>query len=220
MEDIKIIKDYEEAMANGSLPEMPEALDEKCRELIEEAFIQLPCRSASKHIRASFARAAVVVLLLFGLSTVMVLSVDAFRVPVLTFLLNQREKYVSINSEQIIKPESSTSDKVIRRVNEYIPVGYELISCVSGDAQYSVAYQNPDKHVIYFTCAEENCNIHIDTEDTSYHALDFGDYTAVFSKKDGYMLIWIDDQADAVYTLFADGMTEEVFLEFAYFLIS
>lgn len=109
MEISKVLKDYEAAKENGCLPQMPDALDQKCRKLIEEAFVQPPCRSGSKRIGASLARAAVVVLIMFGLSTVMVLSVDAFRVPVLNFLLDSSGKYNTI----VLYPNTSQAATVI-----------------------------------------------------------------------------------------------------------
>ena len=220
MEEYKILKEYEEAKHKGTLPEMPEELEAKCRDLIDEAFGSARRRARVKRIGAAVAKAAMVVLILLGLSTVTVLSVDAFRVPVLNFLIGRNEKYTSINSGEIVYTEQNTLENVIQRVNRFIPEGYEQISCVSMDAQYSVVYQNTHNHVIYFTYTKESCTINIDTEDTSYTSLDFGDFSAVFSKKDGCRLIWVDTQSQVSCTLFADGMEESAFWEFAYLLIN
>lgn len=220
MDEYKILMEYEKAKQNGTLPEMPETLDVKCRELINEAFGCARRRARAKRIGRAVVKAAMVVLILFGLSTTMVLSVDAFRVPVLNYLVGRNEKYTSINSGQILYTESSTLDKVIRRINEDIPEGYALINSFSTDIQYSVVYQNNEKHVIQFTCSKENCIIKVDTEDTAYISLAFGEFAAVFSEKKGYKLMWIDDQIDTLCTLYVDGMSEEAFWEYAYWLIS
>lgn len=220
MEEIKILIDYEEAMANGSLPEMPEALDEKCQELIEKAFVHLPYRSGSKHISTSITRTAAVVLLLFCLSTVMVLSVDAFRVPVLNFLLDKSGKFAAVSTEYSIFQNQDSSDLLFSRFNEFIPSGYTLTSCVSTADKYSAIYQNADTNTIRLTCATEESVLNVDMENTSFVSVGFGEYTAAFSEKTGYRLIWLDSQSKVVYTLFSDGMTEDEFWKFAYFLIS
>lgn len=220
MDEYKILREFEEAKEDGTLPEMPEALDTKCRELIDEAFGSTRRRARVEHIGTAVKRAAMVVLILFGLSSALVLSVDAFRVPVLNYLVGRNEEYVSINSGEIVYPKQTTLKDVIQRVNSSIPEGYEQISCVQLESQYSVAYQDSDNHVIIFSYAAEYCNIGIDTENTAYASMEFGDFSAVFSRKDGCRLIWEDTQSKVFCMLFADGMDETEFWEFAYLLIS
>ena len=220
MDEFKILREFEEAKEDGTLPEMPEALDTKCRELIDEAFGSTRRRARVEHIGTAVKRAAMVVLILFGLSSALVLSVDAFRVPVLNYLVGRNEKYTSISSGEIVYTEQNTLENIIQRVDSFIPEGYEQISSVQVELQYSVAYQNSAKNVIYFTYTQESCSINIDTEDTSYVSLDFGEFHAVYSDKTGHQLVWIDDQTNAVCTLFSNGMTEEAFWEYAYLLIS
>ena len=106
MEEYKILTEYEEAKQNGTMPEMPEELDAKCRDLIDETFGCARCRARVKRIGAAVAKAAMVVLILLGLSTVTVLSVDAFRVPVLNFLIGRNEKYTSIIFNQLVSLRS------------------------------------------------------------------------------------------------------------------
>lgn len=220
MEEYKILKEYEEAKQNGTLPEMAEELDAKCRDLIDEAFGNDRHRAGLKRIGTVVVKAAMVVLILFGLSSVTVLSIDAFRVPVLNYLVGRNGKYTSISSGEIVYAEQNTLKNVIQRVNSVIPEGYEQISSISMDAQYSVVYQNANNHVIYFTYTKESCTLNIDAEDASCTSLNFGDFPAVFSETNGCKLIWEDTQSNATCTLFADGMEEGAFWEFAYLLIS
>ena len=81
-------------------------------------------------------------------------------------------------------------ENIIQRVDSFIPEGYEQISSVQVELQYSVAYQDSDNHVIIFSYAAEYCNIGIDTENTAadpdefMHALKvdiFHDETFVFT---------------------------------------
>lgn len=220
MDEYKILREFEEAKEDGTLPEMPEALDTKCRELIDEAFGSTRRRARAKSIGAVVTKVAMVVLILLGLSSAQVLSVDAFRVPVLNYLVGRNEKYSSIYAGEDFYIEQDKLDNIIQRVNSFIPEGYEQISCVQFESQYLIAYQDSYNHVIIFSYAAEYCNIGIDTENTAYASMEFGDFSAVFSRKDGCRLIWEDTQSKVFCMLFADGMDETEFWEFAYLLIS
>ena len=219
MDEYKIVKEYEEAKKNNTLPEMPEPLDAKCRELIDEAFGCTKRRTWAKRVGTAIAKAAMVVLILLGLSTVMVLSVDAFRVPVLNFLMDAGGKYATVTSNDIFSTEDDSVDKIISRFNEFIPYGYDLVSCVSSNMKYAAAYQDSDQHVIFLARDAEECIPNVDAEGIEFVSLDFGEYPAVFSEEKGYRLIWLDTRSNAVYTLFATGLTADAFWEFAYSLI-
>lgn len=220
MEDIKIIKDYKEAKENGTLSEMPEALDGRCRELIEEAFTQPRCRSRSKHISAFIARAAVVVLLLFGLSTVMVLSVDAFRVPVLNFLLDNSGKYCSVVLDANAQHEVIAVASVAERFESAIPNEYRLVDQESSTNHGTITYENDDGQLLCLLFETEQNHINLDAEDIEYSPVDFGDYYAVFWEKNGYSLMWLDNENQVIYRLWASDLDKSEFWKLAYALIA
>lgn len=220
MDEYKILKEYEQAKQNGTLPEMPEELDEKCRELIEEAFTQPPCCSRSKHISASIVRVAVVVLLLFGLSTAMVLSVDAFRVPVLNFLLDHSGKFGTVVLDLNTQQEATFTVSIADRFDTHIPVGYRLTNRDLFSTHGCITYENDSGHLLCLLFETDQNQVNVDAEDIEYSPVEFGDYYAVFGEKDGYSLMWLDSENQVIYQLWASDMDKREFWKLAYALIA
>ena len=219
MEEYKILKEYEEAKQNGTLPEMPEELDAKCRDLIDEAFGSARCRSRLKRIGAAVAKAAMVVLILLGLSTVTVLSVDAFRVPVLNFLIDESGKYGAVviggDSSQL----ASDPDSVEEMFEKAIPAGYWLDNRFLDDSQGSITYTNEEGHFLSLAIDSAENSMKVDTEGIEFTPVEFGDYSAVFWEKNGYHVMWLDSEKQMVYRLWASHLTENDFWHLAYALI-
>ena len=85
----------------GNVEDLPAELDESCQEMIHASFT---AESKAKNNLLNTAlshvyKAAMVVLAIFGATTVLVVSVDALRVPVLNFFLTQEERYTIISSD-------------------------------------------------------------------------------------------------------------------------
>ena len=219
MEEYKILKEYEEAKQNGTLPEMPEELEAKCRDLIDEAFGSARRRARVKRIGTAVAKAAMVVLILLGLSTVTVLSVDAFRVPVLNFLIDESGKYGTVVIGGDTSQDSSTPDSVQEWFEAVIPVGYQLDSRYIFSSQESITYSNDEGHILCLIIEYGENDTNVDTEDLEFVPVEFGDYSAVFWEKNGYHLMWLDSDNQVIYHLWASHLTETDFWHLAYALI-
>ena len=219
MEEYKILKEYEEAKQNGTLPEMPEELDAKCRDLIDEAFGSARRRARVKRIGAAVAKAAMVVLILLGLSTVTVLSVDAFRVPVLNFLIDKSGKYGTVVIGGDTSQDSSTPDSVEEWFDKAVPAGYWLENKYSSSFQESITYSNDEGHLLRLLIESSESRIAVDTENIEFAPVEFGDHSAVFGEKNGYHLMWLDSENQVIYHLWASHLTETEFWHLAYALI-
>ena len=220
MEEYKILKEYEEAKQNGTLPEMPEELDAKCRDLIDEAFGSARCRAGVKRIGAAVAKAAMVVLILLGLSTVTVLSVDAFRVPVLNFLIDKSGKYGAVVIGEDALQHTSDPDSIEEWFEAVIPVGYRLENIYSSPFQEIITYSNDESHILRLVIDNSESSINVDTENIDFTPVEFGDYSAFFWEKNGYHLMWLDSEKQVVYRLWANGLNKSQFLQLANTLIT
>jgi len=220
MEEYKILKEYEDAKRSGTLPEMPDALDEKCREIIDEAFGCTGRRTKARRVGKVIARAAMVVLILLGLSTTMVLSVDAFRVPVLNYLIDESGTYGSIVIGEDTSPNTSAPDSVEEWFEAVIPAGYQLDSLNLVSSQGSITYANEEGHLLRLMIDSSESSIEVDTENVEFIPVEFGDYSAIFWEKNGCHLMWLDNDNQKIYRLWASHLSENDFWQLANGLIT
>lgn len=175
------------------------------------------CRLCVRSMRLG--NAAACLLIAVGVCTVTVLSVDAFRSPVLNFFLHPESRYSTVDFEDRQNPTVLEESSIFVEFMENLPKGYEVTQKKNA----------PDGHG-GITCTDENgakitlksepamgARI-LDTEEVGQKEIEIGGQRALLMEKNGYRLVWIDEDADVLYTLFADGLALDVFLEFAGFL--
>lgn len=219
MEEYKILKEYEDAKRSGTLPEMPDALDEKCREIIDEAFGSTRRRTKARRVGKAIAKTAMVVLILLGLSTVMVFSVDAFRVPVLNFLIDESGKFGAVVIGEETSKNSWAPDSVEEWFKSVIPAGYQLDSQQLFSSYGSITYANEEGHFLRLMIDSSESSIAVDAETINFAPVEFGDYSAVFWEKNGYHLMWLDNNNQKIYRLWASHLSKNDFWKLAYTLI-
>lgn len=218
-EGAELLRAFERADAAGAIPEMPEELDKKCRRI---AGRKHPVRNMRVPLMRAVRRlgnAAACLLIAVGVCTVTVLSVDAFRSPVLNFFLHPESRYSTVDFEDRQNPTVLEESSIFVEFMENLPKGYEVTQKKNA----------PDGHG-GITCTDENgakitlksepamgARI-LDTEEVGQKEIEIGGQRALLMEKNGYRLVWIDEDADVLYTLFADGLALDVFLEFAGFL--
>lgn len=211
-----LLREFEEASQNGTAMEIPAELDAKCRKLIEETFAKQKRGLRLKRIVAPIAKAAVIVLLLLGLSTATVLSVDALRIPVLNFLADQSGRYSSVIFNNHSDAHDPASDNVAARLENNLPEGYSVVQNSIVGSSGTIVCSNAENHLIYLEVTQTECGLNVDTEDNEYTNAEFGDYQAVFQDKGGYHLRWLNENGQTVYTLVAKGISISEFWELAY----
>lgn len=215
----RLLREFEEAERNGELPEMPEELDRKCRNLIETSFAKQARGQRLKKIVRMASKAAVYAAVFLGLSTITILSVDALRMPVLNFLMDQSGRYSTVVYQNDPVTQIPEGDPVLARFESNLPEGYQVVDSNIDNANGFIYCENADKRSInlFFTKAVGGLNI--DAEVTEYIDLSFCGYEAVFWEKNGHNLMWLDDDSEIVYTLFSNGLDEISFWKSAYILV-
>lgn len=214
----RLLREFEAAQQDGDLPEIPAELDRKCRKLINDAFVHQERRTWLKQIGHFTAKAAVVVLVMLGLSTVTVLSVDAIRTPVLNFLMDHSGRYSTVIYDNRTPEEIQGENSVISQLENNLPKGYRVTSKEVSDSVSRVVCEDDNKSIIYIHAIKTDAGLNVDAEVTEYTEVDFSGYEAVFWEKNGYTLMWLDDKTQVVYTFFADGLDINTFWETAYVL--
>lgn len=215
----RLLREFEEAERNGGLPEMPEELDRKCRNLIETSFAKQARGQRLKKIVRMASKAAVYAAVFLGLSTITILSVDALRMPVLNFLMDQSGRYSTVVYQNDPVTEIPEGDPVLARFESNLPKEYQIVDKSTRNSHGAVYCENTVQDLLCLLSTKSNGGLNIDAEITEYTDLNFSGYEAVFWEKDGYSLMWLDENTEIVYTLFANGLEENIFWEFAYMLV-
>lgn len=215
----RLLREFEEAERNGGLPEMPEELDRKCRNLIETSFAKQARGQRLKKIVRMASKAAVYAAVFLGLSTITILSVDALRMPVLNFLMDQSGRYSTVIYQNDPVTQIPEGDPVLARFESNLPEGYQVIEKNTRNSHNAIYCENTNQDLLCLLKAQSNGGLNIDAEIKEYIDLDFSGYEAVFWEKDRYCLMWLKDDSQTVYTLVSTGLDESDFWEFAYMLV-
>ena len=209
-EGARLMAEFEAAQAAGQVPEMPQELDEQCRRMIRRDRAKKRGRRAAHKFRRVAVKAAVAVLVCIGLMTTVVMSVDALRIPVLNFIVEQYEKYSSLQ----LNNDAQNTDANL--ANEYLlgllPDDYYIISKTDDPIFKITMYENDIGDLVQFCITQTNGTYNIDTEDAIVSEIVLGDYKAILLEEDGYQAIWYDSVNSIVYNFRATGFTKETFL--------
>jgi hypothetical protein len=211
----QLLQEFSAAAQNGDVPEIPAELDKQCQKLICTTFARRKRISYMKSLYRSTVKTAMFLLILLGISTVTVLSVDALRVPVLNFLMAANEKHGTVLFSGDVDNAAKDST-VIEILDAHKPLGY--VSVIYKDDQDGfilAGYQNENGEILMLEITPSIGQMFLDTEDAASTSLNLCGYDAVLIEKDGYHIMWVDDKNEQVYTLYANGLDIDTFLALA-----
>lgn len=193
----------------------PESLDTRCQTLIKRECAKQRRKAFWKGTRKTLRYAAGVAITLLSLSSVLFMTVEAFRLPIINFFIEQNDGFWSITGQE--KTSQIGEDFDPRSVNEndplagLIPEEYELIDARdNGDRGTVAIYQNSVGDNIRFSVLPYNASVQVDAEDAEFsEKKQILDHDGVFVIKDGTSQIaWVDQAAAKMYWIYSDVMTE------------
>lgn len=216
----ELYDEYCSDLETGSVEELPAELDESCQKMIHTSFAtesrakKNPLNTALSHVY----KAAMVVLAIFGATTVLVVSVDALRVPVLNFFLTQEERYTILSSAE---SNDLTGSENINDIRGYIPKDYKIVyETYYGHGYYNLRYQNEAGQIISIRTGEGDVQLYADTENATLEKIELNGQSALFIQKDGLRLIMQKKDAQFILDFFAESMEESEFFRIAILLSS
>ena len=202
----------------GNVEDLPAKLDESCQEMIHASFT---AESKAKNNLLNTAlshvyKAAMVVLAIFGATTVLVVSVDALRVPVLNFFLTQEERYTILSSAE---SNDLTGSENINDIRGYIPKDYKIVyETYYGHGYYNLRYQNEAGQIISIRTGEGDVQLYADTENATFEKIEFNGQSALFIQKNGLRIVLQKSDSQAIVDFFAEALDENEFFRIAMFL--
>ena len=204
----RLLQEFEAAKPKGQVPEIPAALDIRCRTLIRKAYEKQRRKDRMCRFLRTFGRTITVLLAALGLCATLVFSVDAVRIPVVNFLINHKEGFMVIsdnhNDEQ--KPHFDRNNPL----SGVIPADYSLEKFADLNNGFTALYLNGSKDKIVLTETLSSSSLTVNTEYTEYtKELKIADYDAIFTKADTISLVWISPEEEITFALIADALTEK-----------
>lgn len=215
----RLMAEFEAAMASGLVPEKPEGLDERSCRTIRAEFGKTRRKEYGSGLRTMVLKTAAVLLITLGVTGATIRSLEALRIPVRNFLMEQNGQYSKIvldRSEITVSagpaPVHDPAD-VFEPVAELLPEGYYEISHESTEGLVSSKYENEECNYILFTMTSSSGDFLVDSRDAQVSQITMEGYEATYIVEDRLQLIWVDEEQKVVYTIVSDGLTEEEFMD-------
>ena len=197
--------------------DFPEELDKRCRGLIDREFAKSKQKQRRKSALRVLRSAAVVALVMLSLCSVLFVSVDAFRIPVMNFFIEKTDRYQQLSAK-------NNEDWVFVNFNEKNPLegiisyDYTLISA-SGTLENGnlfAEYSNNNKSSILFYVNRSTGKLQIDDENAVFSECKVAGHNAkLYEEGVAVRLVWLDENIARTCYLYATKVSKEAVVSFA-----
>lgn len=174
-------------------PIFPSELDEKVKSIINQYNKK---ENLKKFRRASWRllqRAAVIFFIFFIGSSILLFSVEAFRVKTINFIMETTKEYTEI------KTESSGEDAALKGMYlpDYIPDGFEISKTELLSASKIIRYTNDKNQLIVFVqYKNENSSLRIDTEEAEVEKISINGFEGLLVEKEQLItILWHNEKS-------------------------
>ena len=187
-------------------------LDGRCRKLIKKGYARQLRRSVGKKLLRGASVAAIVFLLLCGVFAVLFSTVEAIRVPIINFFIEQKEKYLEITGKD--QDEYDRSEDVLAGL---VPEGYTPVECRrASNGNLTIWYVDAGDGMIYYNeFIMTNGTFQTDTEDAVIEDITIGGRDALLIEKYGYKVVWYSPSGEVVYQLEGNQLSREEIIAIA-----
>lgn len=212
-EGARLRKEFEEAQAAGEVTDTSDALDEKCLQMIHRDYAKKRGKDNVRKIIRMTSKVAVAVMVFLGLMTTTVMSVDAFRIPALNFILEHFDEYSSLTFSDVTQPQKHSTAELFDCL---LPDDYIEISSTITENVTMVVYQNSVGNMAQLYVTPAGGEVKIDTEDALYSEIELAEYKAILLEEEGYQVMWTVPEDGLLFTVQSDGLTKEAVLDICY----
>ena len=206
-EGARLLQEFE---ASPVREEMPEELDRKCRSMIQEEFTRRIRKVRRSALRIAATKAAMITLGVLALCATMAMSAEAIRVPLLRYIVTHLEQSTIIEfGDQSIEPPDTNEDDPVLSV---LPKGFEKISVSNESGFFYGTYENADGWEVSLYMAPSEGSYQFGFDEKQCQKWKLGDIDAFYIRKDDTLqMIWIDEEAHAMFKFNTTGMDENTF---------
>lgn len=203
---------------------MPPGLDNQCRQKICKTIRKSRVYSNTAQLLKRTGQLAASLAIVLFLVVSLITSVEAFRIPVLNFILNHAPRATAILFQNSSAPSQAPLEELCGIVKLFVPEGYTLaVEHIYRD-EYTdpptvtslfLAFQNPDDDLltIHITPAEGTRSV--DTENAAVTQLILEGQKAILIEKfPEFQMLWINDTQKLLYHITAGSMNKTDFLNY------
>ena len=192
--------------------EFPADLDSRCRTLIDREFARQRRKTFFKAAAKGLGVVAAFAAVILSLSSVLFMTVEAVRVPIINYYIEQGDSYWEISSQNGHSSEHETQNTISLSdpLANLIPNDYKL-STIKGDTLSCLIaiYKNADGQKVSFSTGSIDGATRFDTENaqTSKTTNILGYNAFMVIKGNQTNITWIIDDLSLVISLDSTGLT-------------
>lgn len=215
--------------------EFPEELDIKCKELMRKSFAKKKRQKALKASKRILQRVAVFVLVSTSAFSVLFLTVEAVRTPIINFYLENYSDHSVVTIRGDDNDQSAQSmERKTEFTEEFLIYNDMLENSLPSSYQFEMDSIDDDKYgfIMYrdrisgadvcFEIRNSSGNMKIDTENCDYYEeIMIGSQQGLYIEKEGRKtILWIDSKTEAICSLIADDMDKNLLISLGQKMIS
>lgn len=191
--------EWAEDISPDDIPE--EELSDELNKKMDNMFTSARKKANRKRRFITARRIAAVFVVLLTMASITVMSVDAFREPVLNFIFKTSDKENKTRMNMTEIPATSTE---IEFVFHYMPEGYVFEKKVIDKSNTNITYQynNKDSIILIDIIFEPSANVYKYIEDQDYKSIKTTDTEYFYIKGSYNQLIW--SKGKTIYTIFSN----------------
>lgn len=165
----------------------PAALDDRCRSAIKKEYAVRKRKQSLKSIAKGLRYAASFAIVLLALASVLFISVEAIRVPIINYYIAQSDQYVEFTSRQQEAPDGLANINAEDPLAGLLPEGYELTKLENNlPKSIQAIYKNFDNDNISFFMKSSDAVVRMDSENTQMvKEIQVSGYAGLLIVKDG-----------------------------------
>ena len=194
--------------------EFPAELDKRCMELIQREHAKKKRQAWSKQFLRVCRSAAIFAVVLLAVCSILFVSVEAFRIPVLNFFIEKTDRYLQLSGKENADTIPETFD-VNDPLGGIIPDSFVLSSVEGawGTACYTATYSDEFGAGYRFEVLTSDGNAQLDSEDAQVVPTKLLGYDAKICIEDNQIQIsWLDENLSKIFTISAVNVSEETVL--------
>ena len=192
--------------------EFPPELEKRCRALIEKEYAKSKSEKRRKGVVRFLQRAAIVVVALLSLSSVLFMTVEAFRLPVMNFFIEKTDR----DWQMTANPDKNTLPTVFDPkdpLGDLISADFVLTelngSIESGDLR--AKYNNSDKSDITLFAGYSLGSLQVDGENAVVSDAKVAGHDAqLYIEGNTIRLAWLDENISRAFRIYAVNVSEEM----------
>ena len=197
----------------------PAELDKRCRALIKKECLRYRQKQYLRGLFKSLQYVAIFAVMLLSLSSLLFVTVEAFRIPIINYYIEQKDGYweISGNTNTTETAGNNTLD-LTDPLASFLPNEYTLL-LLEGNSlnELTAIYEDADGKQVFFCSESISSVVGIDSEDAqvSKKCQICGQDAVLMVENDDVNLVWLQKDMGLVFTIHAQGLSDTFVMSIA-----